>query len=197
MTNRRWRVLAGSLAAVAVLTVAGGSIVGAAPTEERQKTESGTDLDAELTKKEALKIAREEAGVKAKEIDHSKVDLDYDDGILSYDVEFYVGDKKYDYEIEANTGEILAKDFEIERDFLKEESSNKEEAKITKKEAKKIALEKVEGASDENIRVKLERDDGKLIYEGKILYDGTEYEFEINAKSGKIIGWESESEWDD
>ena len=55
----------------------------------------------------------------------------------------------------------------------------------------------MEGASDENIRVKLERDDGKLIYEGKILYDGTEYEFEINAKSGKIIGWESESEWDD
>ena len=43
--------------------------------------------------------------------------------------------------------------------------------------------------------MKLERDDGRLIYEGDIRYDGMEYEFEINAENGKIISWESESEW--
>ena len=40
--------------------------------------------------------------------------------------------------------------------------------------------------------MKLDRDDGKWIYEGDILYKNMEYEFEIDAETGKILSWEEE-----
>ena len=120
--------------------------------------------------------------------------LERDDGFLIYNVEFYVGNEEYDYEIDADTGRIMDVDYEIEDDFLSEDTEGVE---ISEAEAEEIALEMVPGASSEDLHMKLERDDGRLIYEGDIRYDGMEYEFEINAENGKIISWESESEWDD
>ena len=61
---------------------------------------------------------------------------------------------------------------------------------------KKIALAKVPGATENDIRLNLDRDDGKLRYEGKIIYDGMEYDFEIDAYSGAIQEWEAESVFD-
>lgn len=149
--------------------------------------------DAEYTKEEALEIALEDAELKEEDIDKSRVELDRDDGFLTYNVEFYVGNEEYDYEIDASTGRILDVDYEIENDFINAEA---EGAVISEAEAEEIALENVPGASSEDVFIKLERDDGHLIYEGDILYNGMEYEFEINAESGMIISWESESEWD-
>ena len=34
--------------------------------------------------------------------------MDFDNGIQKYDVEFYYGNKEYDYEIDASTGKILS-----------------------------------------------------------------------------------------
>ena len=190
MRNRRVKVLAGALA-VSVLTIAGSAVAGAAVNSNSQLASA-----AKLTEDEALKKAREDAGVKAKEIDQSRVYLDYDDGILSYDVEFYVGNEEYDYEIDAETGKILSKDYEIERDFWNSKNK-KTSAKVSEAEAKKTALKQVNGATENDIRIKLDWDDGQLIYEGDIFHNEMEYEFEINADTGKIISWESESEWDD
>ena len=59
-------------------------------------------------------------------------------------------------------------------------------------EALDIALERVPGATDKNISIELDRDDGWYIYEGDIHYDGMEYEFEIDANTGSILKWEEE-----
>ena len=68
-------------------------------------------------------------------------------------------------------------------------------AEITPQKAKEIALAKVEGATEENIReFKKEFDDGIEKYEGEIIYNNTEYDFEIDAKSGKILQWETDWE---
>ncbi len=65
---------------------------------------------------------------------------------------------------------------------------------ITDAKAKEIALAKVPGAKESDIReFEKERDDGKDKYEGKIYYEKQEYEFEIDARSGEIIKWEVES----
>ena len=40
---------------------------------------------------------------------------------------------------------------------------------------------------------KQDYDDGRLIYEGKIIYNNREYEFEIDAATGAVLDWESES----
>ena len=64
---------------------------------------------------------------------------------------------------------------------------------ITDAKAKEIALAKVPGAKEGDIReFEKERDDGKDKYEGKIYYENQEYEFEIDARSGEIIKWEVE-----
>lgn len=64
----------------------------------------------------------------------------------------------------------------------------------SEEEIKKIALSKVEGATEENIRkFHKDRDDGRWEYEVEIILDKTEYEFEIDAQTGEIKSWDQES----
>lgn len=63
--------------------------------------------------------------------------------------------------------------------------------------AKSIALGRVGGATAANIvKAKQEYDDGVLEYEIEIIYNNTEYDFEIRATDGFIISMESESIYD-
>ena len=43
---------------------------------------------------------------------------------------------------------------------------------------------------------KLDYDDGRTEYEGKIIYGGMEYEFTINAATGAVTEWDAESVYD-
>lgn len=63
---------------------------------------------------------------------------------------------------------------------------------ISMEEAKSIALSRVQGATEQNMSIKLDFDDGWYVYEGEIMYNGMEYEFDIDANSGTILKWESE-----
>ena len=63
-------------------------------------------------------------------------------------------------------------------------------------DAVQIVLEKVPGATKKNVRMKLEQDDGRQIYEGSVIYEETEYEFEIDAADGMILEWEENSIYD-
>ena len=64
---------------------------------------------------------------------------------------------------------------------------------ISEEEAKSIALERVTGATTEDIReFKIDRRNGLLEYEGKIFYNGKEYEFEIDGSDGAVLEWEIE-----
>ena len=49
-----------------------------------------------------------------------------------------------------------------------------------------------EAASREASQAQEARDDGRVEYEGKIVYGGMEYEFEIDGYSGAIRSWEAE-----
>ena len=171
-----------------------GKILSADREIEKDFRNADSGMEAEVTEDEALKTALEDANLEEKDVEKSRVNLERDDGFLEYSVEFYIGNEEYDYKIDAMTGRILDVDYEIEDDFL---DSDIADTGISEKEAEEIALDKVPGATTDDLRMKLERDDGRLIYEGDIRYDGMEYEFEINAENGKIISWESESEWDD
>ena len=60
-----------------------------------------------------------------------------------------------------------------------------------------IALEKVPGATTADIYgFEREIDDGRLKYEGTIVYNLMEYDFEIDGHSGALIEWDSESVYD-
>lgn len=146
-----------------------------------------------ISENEAKGIALKDAGFTEDQISGIRIQLEKDDRTWQYEVEFYAEDKEYDYEIDAASGNILSKDMDIEDDFNK---SGDFDAAISEEQAKKTALDKVPGAGDRDIKIHLDEDDGKAVYEGSIIYEEREYEFEIDANSGKILDWEEESVYD-
>ena len=147
---------------------------------------------AAVTEEQAREIALSHAGLTADQVTFVRSKLDRDDGRLMYDVEFYTSDyKEYDYEIDAATGEILSYDYDAEG-YSYQPNATPGTA-ITAEQARAIALAEVPGAAESDIyEFETDRDDGRLEYEGKIIYNNTEYEFTIDGYSGAIREWDAE-----
>lgn len=62
----------------------------------------------------AKSAALSHAGVSESEIRSYDIELDYDDGILIYEIDFKVGSMEYDYEVDAITGAILKYEQELD-----------------------------------------------------------------------------------
>ena len=154
-----------------------------APAPAQNATGIGTVDEAE-----AQKIALEHAGVKAADATIIRSKLDYEDGRQVYDIEWYAGGAKYDYEIAADTGEIISSAYEE-----KTMGADSKNVTVSEADAKKTALDRVSGATDKDLyEWKLDYDDGRPEYEGKIIYGGTEYEFTIDAATGSVMEWDAE-----
>ena len=67
-----------------------------------------TEAAARLTAEEAQAIALQHAGFTAGQVQFLRTEFDFDDHIDHYDVEFREGRWEYEYEIHAETGEILS-----------------------------------------------------------------------------------------
>ena len=72
------------------------------------------DLGEIYKKMEELENKELETGVSENEAYDMDVELDDEDGILVYEVEFKSGNMKYDYEINAATGAILKHESELD-----------------------------------------------------------------------------------
>lgn len=156
--------------------------------------ETATDAEG-ISDEDAKRIAFEDAGVSEADVSKIRVRLDYEEN--EYEVEFYVGMLEYDYDISAKDGKIRSKDMDIEDDFLSSSEEIPGEVTITEEEAINIMLEKVPGASAEDVRMVMDRDDGgKLVFEGTLIFEGKEYDIEIDAETGAVLEWESESVFD-
>lgn len=81
-----------------------------APATEPAAPETTPPTGAQLTAEAAESIALEHAGLTADQVTRLTSKYEIDDGIPEYDVEFYVGTTEYDYEIHAETGDILSWD---------------------------------------------------------------------------------------
>lgn len=165
---------------------------------------------------EVKKIAFEDAGVSESEVSRLIVEKERDDGILQYDVQFDVNEKEYSYDINGSTGEILSADVETNQSAVTQDAqvqngttqdgtvqsgnagstahNNGASANVAVSEAdaKEAALDRVPGAAETDLRMELEFDDGYYIYEGDIIYQQKEYEFEIDAQTGSFLKWSEE-----
>ena len=163
--------------------------IASAPSATRAATSASSG--ATITEADAKQIALDHAGVSESETERMRVKLGRDDGVQEYEVNFYVGNREYDYDINAATGAIRSYDSEIDDDYVS--STEAAGAAISEDEARATVVARVSGASASDVRLHLERDDGRLVYEGELIYNGTEYEFKIDAATGDVLDWESES----
>ena len=151
-----------------------------------------------ISEEEAASIALAEvSGATENDI---RIHKDTDDGRNIYEGSIYYDGVEYDFEIDAQSGQIIDWGSEMDDDRWDDDNWNNSQSSgsvISEKKAKNIALGQVQGATDQNIRIHMDNDDGRQIYEGDIIYNGMEYEFEIDAQSGDIIDWSSESAYDD
>ena len=110
------RLFAALVIALLSLSVLTGCVTGNAqaltPTEPpvteatAPKSTASTKTDR-ITKTEAQNIALKDAGLTKDQVRGLKAELDYDNGIAEYDVEFTCNGWEYDYEINAETGQII------------------------------------------------------------------------------------------
>lgn len=79
----------------------------------------------------------------------------------------------------------------------KPQNNNQSSNYIGADKAKQIALAKVPGATITDFE--MDRDGGKVKYEGELRKDGTEYDFKIDAVTGEILSWkvEKHDDYDD
>lgn len=146
-----------------------------------------------IGKARAKEIALDHAGLTYSDVAFVRVELDRDDGQARYEVEFYAGKKEYDYEINAVTGKILDVDFDIEGFTIPSDSTDNY---IGAAKAKSIALDHADVSSSAATfdHVELDWEDGRAIYEVEFHAGNKEYDYDIDAITGKILSYDFDAE---
>ena len=162
-----------------------------------QITPSSIPAGEYLELADAKAAALDHAGLAESDVTFLTAEMDYDDGQVFYDVEFYTDGTEYDYEIDAVTGTILSYDYDVEHytPAVTTPASSSTSSYIGEAAAKTAALNHA-GLTEADvsfIQVKLDRDDGRMVYDVEFYAGSTEYDYEIDAVSGSILSYESES----
>lgn len=147
---------------------------------------SGTSSGDYISVDKAKEVALKHAGVSASSATFAKAKLDWDDGRMKYEVEFYANNTEYDYEIDAVSGAVLSYDQEGHGTTGGSTSTSN---LITEAKAKEIALAKAPSGATV-VKCKLDFDDGRYVYEVEMRSGRTEYDCEINASTGAVINWD-------
>lgn len=154
--------------------------------------------NGQITLEQAKETALKHAGLKADAVTFAKAEQDYENGKLVYEVEFVTNDGgkvvEYDYEIDAATGSVVSYDYDAENYVSAKGATT---VSVDEATAKQTVLNKVPGATAANIyEWKLDFDDGRWEYDGKIVYNLMEYDFTVDASSGAVTEWGVESIFD-
>lgn len=205
---------------IAALLMTGGAAAaaqvteyGVQPMEETkltfEKTQVSTEAPAQpkaekLTAEEAQKLALAHTGLTVEEVTGLRSEYDVERGIPEWDIDFRCGDWEYDYEVHAETGEILKREKEYDpvKKAVKEEKPAEEkptqtqpaEETLTAEEAKSIALKHAGLTADQvkGLRAEYDVDDTVPEWEVEFYCDGVEYDYEIHVISGNILSWDKD-----
>lgn len=159
----------------------------------KQYTSASVNLIGEQKAKDA---ALAHASVSNGSTSNFVLELDRDDGMEIYEIEFNAGGYEYEYEINAATGEVIK--CEKEREGAKKQQSasvnGAHETFIGKDRAKQIALEhaKLSEGDITDCNIDLDWNDGVRVYEVDFDAGGYEYGYDIDASTGEILNHEKE-----
>ena len=148
-------------------------------------------IGLEAAKEAALK----HAGVSSSQVTFLEAEYDYDDGRMVYEVEFHVKGTEYDYEIDAQTGEVVK--YKTEQNGTNTGSSSANTSSFIGESAAKAAALSHAGVSESSTKycnAWLEYDDGRAeCYEVEFMAGNTRYEYKIALTSATVLESERES----
>lgn len=154
----------------------------------------GTPSNASyITADEAEQAALSHAGISSSDVSYITCELDFDDGIMVYEVEFISGNTEYEYDINAIDKSVLK--FSTERADNYSQSgqggSSGNAGSITEAEAQQAAFSHAGVSGATVIKAEYDRDDNK--YEIEFIAGNYKYEYEISASDGRVIESEKEA----
>lgn len=170
--------------------------------------ESSISLD------KAIEIALAHAGVSRDNASFTKTQLDGDDAVPNYEIEFIADGVEYDYEVAVSDGKILrseterpdsrpstdvtAKNFDSSDTAKRTAPPSENPGYISVDAAKAAALKDAGVSASDAVFEKAEFDVDDLIphYDIEFYADGYEYDYEINAKNYNVIEKSKEKERD-
>lgn len=144
-----------------------------------------------ISPEEARSIAIQHAGVNAASVDRLRVKDDREHGTAVYEVEFLADGTKFEYDISKDSGAIV-KYSQKHRERRGAAAYPAAGYAVSLDEAREQVLARIPGAAAQDVRIHPDYDHGRQTYEGKVYYNGTEYEFEIDAATGQFLEWEED-----
>lgn len=144
----------------------------------------GTDAAIAIAVENALK-GLQNTTLTANDATIKKAKLDFEKGSYVYEVEFILDGVEYDYELNAVTGAII----KVKTDKKEQVDTT---STISQDEAIRIATAHAGVSSPAQIEAKLKVKHGVVVWDVEFKSDGYEYEYEINAKTCQILGYDKE-----
>ncbi len=153
---------------------------------------------AVLSLNEAKAIVLSDAGLTADAVTFTETELDRDDGRLFYELDFVTADTKYEYKVNAESGNIVKKQNKS-LTLSPTEPSVSPAPLLSLDEAKAVALTDAGFTTDKVtfLKERLEKDDGREEYDLEFVAESEtgkkKYEYDIDASTGKILSKDEET----
>ena len=208
-----------NLLKVLALSAIAGALVFSAACSDTQTNETPVNqasaqittkaAESSLSLEKAIDVALAHAKVSRDNASFIKTELDSNDKVPHYEIDFYADGKKYDYEVAVSDGRILESEVEApEKAIMGNESESakggvdinepttESNGYISVDEAKTKALKDAGVAAADAVFEKAEFDGDDLIphYDIEFYADGYEYDYEIDAKNYNVIEKNKEKE---
>ena len=160
----------------------------------------GKYIGAERAKEIALTHAR----VDVADVWDLEAELEAEKGKLVYEVSFDCGDYEYDYDIDAQSGEIVkSKKEEDKKTSAKPDNAQKPDQQLpdnvvgeTAAKQAAFAHANVNETDVREYKCKIDEDDGKWVYEIEFKSGNYEYDYEIDALTGVVVEHDREQDED-
>lgn len=171
------------------------------PSAQKPTVTTPSTTNQDVGEAAAKKAALDNAGLSSGDVTNWKIERDWDDGRLEYEIEFWCGNTEYDYTIHGHTGAVLKCEIDHHEEYDPGHhsgtgtSGTDASADVGREAAKSAALAHAGVSESQATGMKVERDwdDGRLEYEVEFYAGRTEYEYTIDGITGAVL----EYEWDD
>ena len=174
------------------------------PSVNPPQTPSSDTGSQDVGQDAAKRAALDHAGLTESQVTDWKIERDWDDGRLEYEIEFWCGTTEYDYTIDGHSCAVLKHEVDHHREYGSGHhsdpyrggsgTSGTASGDVGQEGVKAAALTHAGVAESQTSSMKVERDwdDGRLEYEVEFNVGRTEYEYTIDGVTGAVLEYEQD-----